>query len=286
MKHLRLRACGTKVHRSLSYLGAETAPEFAVTARRERPTQVGLASIAALAMVAAAGGLSVPPLAAQQPQQQQGAVPTYYTINGQPAPIELQQLMMLRGFTPGDYYIDKYGNVGMVGQPPIINLDGGPPRTSGPLVMQNNGSASAQAPAQPGQPAQPPQARGAGNPQLENQIIGSRIYWAFNSRRGHGGGSGYYHLCPGNYFHRSAESSFRVGGDYNIRTESYNAGAAGAAHASNAGNWRVEQTQQGMMVRMVAGDGQTWEFLLSNVQNGRWRHGQTKFFVERGKASC
>lgn len=108
----------------------------------------------------------------------------------------------------------------------------------------------------------------------------------YSSKLGHGGGSGYYHLCPGNFFHRNAEGSFRVGGDYSSSNESYDAYAAGASYAANSGNWRVEQTQNGLVAKLVAGDGNSWEFQVSDIQNGRWRRGHTKFFAEVGKAKC
>ncbi|WP_119167239.1 hypothetical protein [Algihabitans albus] len=104
-------------------------------------------------------------------------------------------------------------------------------------------------------------------------------------RRGYGGSSGYFHLRPDNVFHRSAEASFRGGGDYQVYEEDYDAYVAGTSNLSESGNWRVEQTEDGTMAGLFGGDGNTWDFLLSDIKNGRWLRGDFKYFSEIGRAN-
>ena len=216
---------------------------------------------------------------AASPSSAQNTPQALYTVNGAPVSPEVQQLMMALNLTPGHYYVDQYGNLGMQGQPPMINLDGGPARMSGPLLGQGG----------PAAPTQPPPAAAPfspGDPRLEQQLVGVRLYWMFSSRLGHGGSSGYFHLCPNNVFHRSAEGSFRVGGDYDIQGQSYDPYVAGASTMSESGNWRVEQTAEGTMVRLFDGDGDSWDFQLADIQNGRWQRGDFRYFSEVGQATC
>ena len=247
----------------------------------------GIGRLVAAGLLAAGVMLTAP-----TPILAQSGVPQLYTVNGGPVSLEVQQLMMALGLTPGHYYVDQYGNLGMQGQPPLVNLDGGPPRSSGPLLGQPGTVTPAQpAPAQPAPaPAAPPPAGtpfAAGDTHLEQQLVGIRMYWMFESRLGHGGSSGYFHLCPNNVFHRSAEGSFRIGGDYNAFREDYDPYVAGASHLSQTGNWRVEQTSEGAVVRLFPADGgDVIEFQMSNIQSGRWYRGDFRYFSEVGQASC
>ncbi len=236
---------------------------------------------------AAAGLLAVSlMLLAPSPGHAQTA-PAHYTINGQIVSIEVQQMMMMLGLAPGHYYVDAYGNLGVQGQPPMINLDGGPPRTTGPLFGQGVPATPTQpTPVQPApvQPVAPPFA--AGTPHLEQQLAGVRLFWVFSSRLGYGGSSGYFHLCPNNVFHRSAESSFRVGGDYDIVEQRTDPSVAAASTVQESGNWRVEQTQTGPMAILFGREGVTWEFRINDIQSGHWHQGDFEYAAEVGQASC
>lgn len=227
-------------------------------------------------LVAAAMALLVTPAGTAQQQ----VPPALYTVNGIPATLEVQQQMAAYGLLPGHYYIDQFGNFGVVGQPPMTNLDGGPPRNSGPLLDLNSAAPQAVPPTPAPAPFQ------AGDATLEQQLVGVRLYFAFNSKLGHGGASGYFHFCPNNVFHRNSEGSFRVGGDYNSQTESYDPYAAGASYSAGDGNWRVEPGEDGPVARLVYKDGTDLTFRVSDIQNGRWMRGDFKYFSEVGKASC
>ena len=210
----------------------------------------------------------------------QGQGQPLYTVNGQIVSLEVQQMMMALGLTPGHYYVDQYGNLGVQGQPPMINLDGGPPRTTGPLFGQG---------VVPAQPAPGTASPGftPGAPQVEQQFAGVRLFWVFSSRLGYGGSSGFFHLCPNNVFHRSAEGSFRVGGEYDSSEGRLDPSVGAASVVQETGNWRVEQGQSGPMVILFGQEpGVTWEFRVADIQSGRWRQGDFDYVSEVGQASC
>jgi hypothetical protein len=54
------------------------------------------------------------------------AAETYYTINGQPAPYDVQVYMAQNGLPPGHYWLDSQGYWGVVGNAtPLGNIYGG-----------------------------------------------------------------------------------------------------------------------------------------------------------------
>jgi len=54
------------------------------------------------------------------------AAQTYYTVNGQPAPYDVQFYMARNGLPPGDYWLDGQGYWGVMGNPnPLGNIHGG-----------------------------------------------------------------------------------------------------------------------------------------------------------------
>jgi len=238
--------------------------------------------LAGLAMVAA-------PVA--QPAAAQGY--DYYRLNGETMPLEMQQMMALNGFAPGDYYVDEVGNFGMVGYPPVMNVNGGPPLPggSGQPATQGMGGmpGGAQPQSQPSMPTQPPMpAQPMGN---DGGLTGTRMFWMYSSMVTTGGSSGYVHLCPGGVYYRSSEGSFSVGGGYNATGTTPGgmrdganddwAGAAGVSRGS--GRWSV----QGGTLVLQDNDGGTQQFNVADVQRGtRWRVGQFRYAAERGKASC
>lgn len=209
---------------------------------------------------------------------------TQYTVNGEPMTPDVVQMMGFFGMPPGEYYIDDYGNFGLVGQPPFVNLYEAQGLVA-PLPQQGQEGVGAlpQAPAMTPQQSptiepQPAQGDPAG-------ISGSRVFWIYSPSifsDAQGGASGYIHICPGNVFHRSSEGSFSVGGEYNSQFGENESWAGGAHVASNGGHWSI----QGDSVILQSNDGDRQQIYLSDLQNGRWQIGRHKYAVERGKASC
>lgn len=203
-----------------------------------------------------------------------------YTVNGEPMAPEVIQMMALMGMPPGAYYVDEYGNFGLVGQPPFINLY----HAQGlqPPAPQQGQQGADTPPAMPQQPdavaPEPSQGDPAG-------IAGSRVFWIYSPSilsEAQGGASGYIHICPGNVFHRSSESSVSVGGEYNSQLGVNEAWAGAAGTSTSGGTWTV----QGDMVVLQDADGSQQQIYLSDLQQGSWKIGQHKYAVERGKASC
>ena len=207
-----------------------------------------------------------------------------YTVNGEPMTPDVIQMMTLFGMPPGAYYIDNYGNFGLVGQPPFMNLyeaqgleiDPSQQGQQGAGVMPQAPSVAPEQP--PVQQPQPSQGDPAG-------IAGSRVFWVYSPSifsSATGGASGYIHICPNNVFHRSSEGSFSVGGEYNSQIGGNESWAGGAHVARDGGSWSVA----GDTIVLQDADGSQQQIYLSDLQNGRWKIGQTKYAVERGKASC
>ncbi len=229
------------------------------------------ASIVFLMMVLGAAAL---PAAAQS-----------YTVNGEQVDYQTQQMFYLAGFPPGAYYLDQQGNFGMVGQPPIMNL----------YEMQ----------AQMGQQQTYPQGQNpygayGGQPggfsNTPGDPTGSRIFWVYSPSMfsgARGGSSGYIHICPGGVYYRSSEGSISIGGEYRPYMDSdpentgMNDSWAGMASTSqNAGQWTMQQGEQGPEVVLYNSDGSTQQFPISTLQQGSWTWGQTRYAVESGSASC
>ena len=211
--------------------------------------------------------------------------PSYYTVNGQTAAIEIQQMMFLAGLQPGAYYVDEVGDFGMIGQPPIMNIQGGPAlgTGSGQPAETFAGMQTPQGGGSQGQ--QMPGGMGGGGAGQGGALVGARIFWVYSPSifsGATGGASGYIHLCGGNVFYRSSEGSFSVGGDYNSEYGMNNSWAGGAHTAQSAGRWSV----QGSSLVLQNSDGSTQTFAVASVAQGRWKIGQTKYAVERGRASC
>ncbi|MEO0982798.1 MAG: hypothetical protein AAFX03_09130 [Pseudomonadota bacterium] len=211
--------------------------------------------------------------------------PDYYRLNGETMPLEMQQMMALNGLPPGDYYVDEVGNFGMVGYPPMMNVNGGPPLPGGSGQPVEGGAAPAPDGPAPAAPAAPMASSNDGG------LTGTRMFWIFSSVVSSGGSSGYIHLCPGGVYHRSSEGSFIVGGEYNpmgttpggMRDGMNDDAVAGAGVSRGTGRWSV----QGGALVLQDNDGSTQRFNVSDVQRGtRWRVGQFRYAAERGKASC
>ncbi|MGF1605097.1 MAG: hypothetical protein ACFB22_02050 [Rhodothalassiaceae bacterium] len=206
-----------------------------------------------------------------------------YTVNGQPVDPQTQQMLQWYGLPPGAYYIDQIGNFGRVGEPPVANVYGGPPRLPNGQPMPP-GQTAPQPQRQP--QAAPQQAPGGGG---GGGLAGLRIFWVYSPSifsGATGGSSGYIHLCPNNVFHRSSEGSLSVGGDYNSEYQ-MNDSWAGMAHtARSAGRWQVQNSPQGQMLMLTNPDGSQQSFYLNAIRQGRWSIGRTKYAVEQGKAQC
>lgn len=247
----------------------------------------GLAALVVAAGLGGAGALLATPAAAQTYD--------YYRLNGQTMALEMQQMMALNGFPPGDYYVDEVGNFGMVGYPPVMNVNGGPPvpggsgqaATNGFSTPPNTGAGGDSAGAGASGAAAPAPRMTGG----DGGLTGTRMFWIFSSMVTTGGASGFIHLCPGGIYHRSSEGSISVGGGYNATGTTPGgmrdganddwAGAAGTSRGS--GRWSVE----GGQLVLRDNDGGTQTFNVSDVQRGtRWRVGQHRYAAERGKASC
>jgi|GEM_PF-3339524 len=204
-----------------------------------------------------------------------------YRVNGEMLPPDMSAQMANFGMPPGDYYIDRFGNFGMVGYPPLMNANGGP------IVGQGQagfGTASLGQGGPDGMTAQPGTptygAQPTGN---DGGLTGTRMFWVYSSMVTTGGSSGYFHLCPGGVFYRSAEGSFSVGGAYNSQTGMNDPWAGGAGTATGMGQWSV----QGGTLSLRSDDGGEWSFRVSDVQRGtRWRVGQFNYTAELGRATC
>lgn len=240
------------------------------------------AGLTALALAVSAALFATPTATAQGAETYD-----YYRLNGETMPLELQQMMALNGMPPGDYYVDEVGNFGMVGYPPLANVNGGPPVPGGSgQPYMGDGTGQATMPSQQAGTQSMPQMSGN-----DGGLTGTRMFWIFSSMHTTGGSSGYIHLCPGGVYYRSSEGSFSVGGEYNPTGTTAGGmrdganddwvGAAGVSRGS--GQWRV----QGGTLMLQDNDGGTQQFNVSDVQRGtRWRHGQFRYAAERGKASC
>jgi hypothetical protein len=69
----------------------------------------------AISAAALAAGIALP-----------AAAQTYYTINGQPAPYDVQLYMAQNGLPPGHYWLDERGYWGVWGNPnPVGNIYSG-----------------------------------------------------------------------------------------------------------------------------------------------------------------
>lgn len=220
----------------------------------------------------------------------------YYRVNGASMPLEMQQMMALNGLPPGNYYVDEVGNFGMIGFPPMMNVNGGPPlpggsgqpATEGPFADPMSPQSGAAVPGNTATAPSAPSYQSAGN---DGGLTGTRMFWIFSSMHTTGGASGYVHLCPGGVYYRSSEGSFSVGGEYNPMGTTAGGvrdgmnddwvGAAGTSRGS--GQWTV----QGPTLMLRDNDGATQQFDVADVQKGtRWRHGQFRYAAERGKAVC
>lgn len=248
-------------------------------------TPTGWRGALCAAAVAALCWLAAPTAAAQAYD--------YYRVNGETMPIDMQQMMALYGLPPGDYYVDEVGNFGMVGQPPMMNVNGGPPVPGG--------SGKAPAATAPGAPAPGnapntpyPGGSGAGGQipgGADGGLTGTRMFWIYSSALGYGGSSGYVHLCPGGVYHRSSEASFSVGGDYNphgttpggMRDGMNSDSASGAGVSRGTGRWHVD----GGLLVLQDHDGSVQRFNAADVRRGtRWQVGQFRYAAEAGRASC
>ena len=200
-----------------------------------------------------------------------------YTVNGSSVAPEMAMLLEHLGFGPGAYYIDAQGNYGKSGEPPQGNFHGGPARGwSG---------------------AEPTTV--VGNPYAEayvNGVSGARIFWVYSPSifsDVKGGGSGYYHICPGNVYYASSEGSVSLSDRYNGKAhEDPGAGrvigssVGVASTGSSAGRWAIEKGVQGPELVGYAPDGGANRVPIATMLQGSWKVGQTKYAVEAGKASC
>lgn len=238
---------------------------------RIRRRLASLALAVGLSMAAITSMMALPAEAQQAP----------YRVNGEIVPPDMSAQMAYLGLPPGNYYIDRFGNFGMVGYPPVMNANGGPIIGQGQpgfgtasLGQAGPGGVTPQ-PAAPGYGAQP-----AGK---DAGLTGTRMFWVYSSLVTTGGSSGYFHLCPGGVFYRSAEGSFSVGGKSNSQTGMNDPWAGGAGTATGMGQWSV----QGGTLYLRSNDGGEWSFRVSDVQRGtRWRVGQFNYTAERGRATC
>ena len=200
-----------------------------------------------------------------------------YTVNGSEIAPEMAMLLEHIGFGPGAYFIDANGNYGKSGAAPTANFHGGPPRGwsgSEPTTV-------------------------AGNPYAEayvNGVTGARIFWVYSPSifsGAKGGSSGYVHICPGNVYHASHEGAISLGGRYDGK-EHDAAGDPGmldpwagvAGQSSNSGRWEIEKSAQGPVFAAFNADGGARRVPITTMLQGSWRHNNTKYAVEPGKASC
>jgi len=247
--------------------------------------------LAATATMAGAAGAAPapdagPPLLLAQADQYQD----YYRVNGEAPPIPMQQMMMLNGLAPGDYYLEPDGDFGMVGQEPFLNVNGGQPLGRDPAAGAAP-SPGAGAPVQTTPQAGAPAATtptGA-HADLVKEATGARIFWVYSPSiisGATGGSSGYVHLCPGGVAYRSSEGALSVGGDYNSEY-GVNDSWAGVAHTSaERGRWTIEDSPEGPMLAVYNAEGGAQRVLVRIARQGRWTFGQTKYAIEANKASC
>lgn len=248
--------------------------------------------IAAISLPAAAGGAAA-----------QGTVDTPYTVNGVAPPIETQQMMMLSGLPPGAYYMHTNGDFGMVGQPPMMNANGGPPIGGG---SPPENAPNAEPAPQTSQQVQTNQSSGGGSantspsapapslsgdfPDIEREAAGSRIFWVYSPSifsGASGGSSGYVHLCPGGLALRTSEGSISIGGELDERYEGGRRGWAGVAGTSaDVGRWAIEPGSNGPTLAVYNSKGGVQRAAVNIVRRGSWKFGQTKYAIERNKASC
>ncbi len=253
--------------------------------------------------IAAASALAVGAASAQ------GTAETPYTVNGVAPPIETQQMMMLGGLPPGAYYMHTNGDFGLVGQPPMMNANGGPPLGGGsPPNAPNAQPTQPQQPApQSSQPAPSSGAEATGRsassnasaaapelngefPDIEREAARSRIFWVYSPSifsGASGGSSGYVHLCPGGLALRTSEGSISIGGEVDDRYEGGRDGWAGAAGVSaDIGRWAIESGANGPVLAVYNSKGGVQRAPVNTVRKGSWKFGQTKYAIERNKASC
>ena len=209
-----------------------------------------------------------------------------YTINGAPVTPEVHQLLSQQGFPAGNYYIDQFGNFGLMGQAPLGNLYTGQvnPQAKLPSQQERKPAAEKSVPAQ-----RAPSASGRNVDGGASDLAGARIFWVYSPSifsGATGGSSGYIHICQDNVFHRSSEGSVSIGGEYDSQTGANDSWAGVAQKSANFGRWTVEQGANGPLLALYNNDGGSQKFLLSGVRQGRWKIGRTQYAVERGKASC
>ncbi len=256
-----------------------------------------LTSVFAFAAVSLAFVCATPSAVAQ------GTQDSPYTVNGEPPPIATQQMMMLNGLPPGAYYLHTNGDFGLVGEPPMMNVNGGPPLGNGaPPAATGSQNAGGADPAAPGAPPAADSARPAGEgrrqggpsssqfPDLVREATRARIFWVYSPSifsGATGGSSGYVHLCPDGLALRSSEGSISIGGDYNpdyVGGRDSWAGVAGVS--ASAGRWAIEPGAQGPDLVVYSQDGSSQRAPVSVVRQGSWKYGQTKYAIEPNKASC
>ena len=184
-----------------------------------------------------------------------------YTVNGSAIAPEMAMLLEFYGFGPGAYYIDRHGNYGASGAPPVGNLQGGMVRNwTGVEPKSTVGNAYAQA--------------------YVNGVIGARIFWVYSPSifsDVRGGGSGYFHICPNNVYYASSEMSVSASGGGN------HGGVASAG--TRAGRWAIEKSVNGPVLAGYGSKGTNRVALITLLQ-GSWTVGRTKYSIEAGKADC
>lgn len=197
------------------------------------------------------------------------------TINGQALTPQQRAFFDQLGLPHGDYYLKENGDLGIIGNDPMLNLI----KMFEEMQRQAQGGAPAFG-GQAGQSQQPYQS----SPQ-NGGIEGMRVFWVYSPSifsGATGGSSGYIHLCPGGVFYRSSEGSISVGGDYNSEYQMNDSWAGAAGTSRGAGRWMV----QNGTVSMVDNNGNRTDVPMSTISQGSWKWGQTKYAVERGRASC
>jgi len=193
---------------------------------------------------------------------------------------------------PGGYYVDEVGDFGPLDEAPVMNIYSG-----GPALGTGSGAppqlpAATPAPAQDPPPAVTAPATPDTTPPVTDAaaaLVGARIFWVYSPSifySATGGASGYIHLCPGSVFHRSSESSFSVGGDYDSEHGMNDSWAGGAHVARSSGRWSLQGAGAGVALLLQNADGSTQRFAADALRQGRWQIGQTRYAVESGRASC
>ncbi len=221
-----------------------------------------IAAIASLSLLA----ITANPVSAQS--QSNNSTPRY-TVNGTAVAPEMGMLLQHYGFKPGGYYIDTNGNYGESGSAPTGNLDGGPVRGWSGVEPKSI----------------------AGNPYAQayiNGVTGARIFWVYSPSifsDVKGGGSGYYHICPGNVYYASSEGSVSMS-DRPSSGRSVRSSVGVASTSARAGKWAIESSLNGPVLVGYGPNGGSQRVALITLLQGRWKVGQTKYAVEAGKASC